>query len=430
MERTTGVAGDDNVAARTKVAVLGLGYVGLPLAVRAAEVGLDVVGYDPDEGKVESLQHGVSYVEDIGDNRLSQLTSFEPTSDVHELREFDVAVITVPTPLRAGAPDLSFVESATRTLADHLRPGAMVVLESTTYPGTTERLVADILLDLTGLRAGRDFHLGFSPERIDPGNREFTFETTPKIVSGTTVEALDAVDAFYSQLVATTVRVSATKVAELAKLLENTFRHVNIALVNEMAILAHDLGIDVWEAIDAAATKPFGFMKFTPGPGVGGHCLPIDPAYLSWAVRTELDKSFRFVELAVDINNHMPDYVVSRAGELLNSRRMCLNGARIGVLGVAYKPGTSDVRESPAERMVELLAHQGAEVWVSDPHVIDWNRSPRVEFESLYDALVETDLVILVTDHEEFDYGKIAEFSPLLLDCRNRFDSAAHIAKL
>ncbi len=415
---------------KLKVAVLGLGYVGLPLAVRAAEVGHTVIGYDPDTFKVEGLNTGHSHVEDIGEDRLAALPNFRATCDAADLHGFDIALITVPTPLAGGAPDLSFVKSAARSVGANLRPGAMVVLESTTYPGTTEHLVADVLLAESGLRAGRDYHLGFSPERIDPGNRTFRLETTPKIVSGTTPEALLRIESFYADLVEQTVPVSSPRVAELAKLLENTFRHVNIALVNEMAVLAHEMGIDVWEAIDAAATKPFGFMKFTPGPGVGGHCLPIDPTYLSWAVRSELDKPFRFVELAVDINNHMPDYVASRAADLLNRNRKCLNGSSVLVLGVAYKPGTSDVRESPAERLVELLQLQGADVHVSDPHVTTWDRTPSVDLESVLATVADFDLTILVTDHEEFDFDKIADRAALVLDCRNRMSPAPHVHNL
>ena len=414
----------------SKVVVIGLGYVGLPLAVRAAEVGHHVVGYDVDALKVESLNLGRTYIEDVSDSRLHDLASFRATTDPDELAAFDIAVITVPTPLRDGTPDLSYVEAASRVVAGQLGRGATVVLESTTYPGTTENLVADGIFAASGLQAGVDYHLGFSPERIDPGNPTFRLETTPKIVSGTTTAALAKIDTFYSQLVSETVPVSSPKVAELAKLLENTFRHVNIALVNEMAVLAHEMGIDVWEAIDAAATKPFGFMRFTPGPGVGGHCLPIDPAYLSWAVRRDLDKSFRFVELAVDINNHMPDYVATRATELLNDSHKCLNGARVLILGVAYKPGTSDVRESPAQRLIELLRQRGAEVSVADPHVLDWDETPYIDLESLTARIAEFDLAILVTDHAEFDFDKLADKAQLVLDCRNRMSPSPHVFKL
>lgn len=413
----------------SKVAVIGLGYVGLPLAVRAAEVGHEVVGFDVDFHKIDSLCMRHSYIEDISDSRLESLTSFTATRNEGDLRDFDLAIITVPTPLRDGSPDLSYVEGAAHTVGRYLNRNAVVVLESTTYPGTTENLVADTLFITSGLRPG-DYHLGFSPERIDPGNPTFKLETTPKIVSGTTPAALKVIDEFYSGIVNETVPVSSPKVAELAKLLENTFRHVNIALVNEMAVLAHEMGINVWDAIDAAATKPFGFMKFTPGPGVGGHCLPIDPEYLSWAVRRELDKSFRFVELAVDINNHMPDYVVGRANDLLNQYRKPVNGAKVLILGVAYKAGTSDVRESPAQRIIELLTGRGAEVSVADPYVVDWDATPYVDIESLYGRVDEFDLVIVVTAHDEFNLTKIADKAQLILDCRNAVEPADHITKL
>jgi UDP-N-acetyl-D-glucosamine dehydrogenase len=412
----------------TRVAVLGLGYVGLPLAVRAAEIGHEVVGYDPDAAKVAGLAAGVSPVEDVPDHRLAA-AGLQVSSDPAVIAGFDVAVITVPTPLRDGAPDLRYVESAAATVAGALRPGAVVVLESTSYPGTTEHLVAETIGAAGGLQAGRDYDLGFSPERIDPGNPTYRLENTPKVVSGTTPRALARIEAFYAGQVERTVPVSSPRVAELAKLLENTFRHVNIALVNEMAVLAHELGVDVWEAIDAAATKPFGYMRFTPGPGVGGHCLPIDPTYLSWAVRRELDRSFRFVELAVDVNNHMPDYVVDRAAGLLNEHRKCLNGARVLVLGVAYKPGTRDLRESPALRVVRQLTARGADVVVCDPHVPDW-AGARVDLESLGSALDDADLVVLVTDHPEFDFEKVGARARLVLDCRNRVPAGAHVHRL
>ncbi|NUR30428.1 MAG: nucleotide sugar dehydrogenase, partial [Catenulispora sp.] len=314
------------------VVVAGQGYVGLPLAIRAAEVGHRVVGYDVDPHRVKQLAAGESYVEDVAAGRVRAALdsgAYSATSEASALAGFDLAVITVPTPLRDGVPDLSYIEACARTLGAHLRPGATVVLESTTYPGTTEELMVPILEEASGLAAGRDFHAGFSPERIDPGNKAWPFDKTPKVVSGIDEASLAVVKEFYDGLVETTVPVSGPKEAELAKLIENTFRHVNIALVNEIAMFAKALGVDVWEAIGAAASKPFGFMKFTPGPGVGGHCLPIDPSFLSWKVERTVGVPFRFVELANDVNNHMPDYVVRRLMEALNARRQTVNGSRV-----------------------------------------------------------------------------------------------------
>ncbi|MEU2627146.1 nucleotide sugar dehydrogenase [Kitasatospora sp. NPDC007106] len=432
-----------------RVVIAGQGYVGLPLAVRAAEVGHTVVGYDVDERRIKRLAVGESYVEDIPGSRLQPLLdsgAYLPSADPSDVAGFDIAVITVPTPLRDGAPDLSYIEASAQLLARHLRPGATVVLESTTYPGTTEELLAPLLEEGSGLRAGDDFHLGYSPERIDPGNPRWKLENTPKVVSGTTAEGLTAVDAFYGQLVERTVPVSSCKEAELTKLLENTFRHVNIALVNELAMFAHDLGIDVWEAIDAASTKPFGYLRFTPGPGVGGHCLPIDPSYLSWRVERTLGRSFRFVELANDVNSHMPDYVVQRLTEALNERRRSVNGSRILVLGLAYKKNTGDARETPAARVVELLTRMGAEVRAADPHVVagvhvaeptvpgQRTASPDHEgdplatvrrVEATPEELAAADAVVLLADHDEFDYAGITEHAQYVLDCRRRLAGAS-----
>lgn len=413
-----------------RVVVAGQGYVGLPLAMRAAEVGHRVVGFDVDARRVERLAAGDSYVEDVPASRLRAVLadgSYRPSEEEASLAGFDVAVITVPTPLRDGVPDLSYIESSARTLAVHLRPGATVVLESTTYPGTTEELVAPLLEAGSGLTAGRDFHLGYSPERIDPGNRTWTLTRTPKIVSGMDAASLAAVKAFYDRIVETTVPVSSTRGAELAKLLENTFRHVNIALVNEMAMFARQLGIDVWEAIDAAATKPFGFMKFTPGPGVGGHCLPIDPSFLSWKVERAVGAPFRFVELANDINNHMPDYVVRRLMEGLNARRKTVNGSRVLLLGLAYKADSSDARESPSTRVAELLLSLGAEVRGADPHVVeDIHADARlIRVEATGAEIAAADAVVLLADHAEFDYDAVTGRAAYVLDCRNRLGKEA-----
>ncbi|MFZ3495018.1 nucleotide sugar dehydrogenase [Streptomyces sp. 5.8] len=408
-----------------RVVVVGQGYVGLPLAIRAAEVGHQVVGYDVDARRVKSLAAGESYVEDVSSARLSralELGTYQASDQARDCGGFDVAVVTVPTPLQDGAPDLRYIEESAHTLARFLRPGATVVLESTTYPGTTEELFGPILEDGSGLTAGVDFHLGYSPERIDPGNKVWGFQQTPKVVSGVNPLSLKAVETFYAGLVDTTVPVRSPKEAELAKLLENTFRHVNIALVNEIAMFARHLDIDVWQTIEAASSKPFGFMKFTPGPGVGGHCLPIDPSYLSWRVQRELGQNFRFVELANDINSHMPEYVARRVMDALNSKRRSVNGSRILLLGLAYKKNTGDARESPAVRVSQLLLDMGAKVRAADHHVVESvkvdARLSRVEVTRK--ELAAADVVVLLTDHDSFDYALITEHASLILDCRNR----------
>jgi UDP-N-acetyl-D-glucosamine dehydrogenase len=414
-------------AGRERLAVIGQGYVGLPLALRAAERGYEVVGYDLDGDRIKQLAAGSSYVEDITDDRLgAALRSgrYRPTDDADLLAGFDIAVIDVPTPLTDGVPNLSFVEAAAEVVGRRLRPGATVVLESTSYPGTTEELVGPILEDSSGLIAGRDFHLGYSPERIDPGNATWTLENTPKVVSGIDEPSLRAVAGFYGKLVEQTVPVSGTREAELTKLLENTFRHVNIALVNELAMFAAELDIDVWEAIDAASTKPFGYLRFTPGPGVGGHCLPIDPSYLSWKVRRSLGQPFRFVELANDVNEHMPDYVVRRLMMALNRRGRPINGSRILLLGLAYKRNTGDAREAPGTVIAQALASLGADVRVVEPHVAgDSLHHPVVELTA--DELEAADGVVLVTDHDTFDYELVQRHASYVLDTRNRMDGPA-----
>lgn len=402
-----------------KVVIVGQGYVGLPLAVRAAEVGFDVVGFDTSTERVAALRAGSSYVGDVTDEALRDAldVGFHASDDPASLADFDVAVISVPTPLVGGRPDLTAVESAGRALAEWIRPGCCVVLESTTYPGTTDEVLAP-LLAATGVC---DFALGYSPERIDPGNPAHGLVDTPKVVSGRDAASLEIVDAFFSTLVDETVRVGSCAEAELVKLLENTFRHVNIALVNEIAMFARDLGVDVWRAIDAADTKPFGFMKFTPGPGVGGHCLPIDPSYLAWRVQERLGRSFRFVELANDVNQHMPDYVHDRVTALLNEHRASLNGSRVLLLGLAYKRSTSDWRESPSIAVAERLAASGADVRFCDPHIPGVNAAgldyPLVDYDSA--ALADCDVAVLLVDHPEFDPHEIAEHTPLVFDAKN-----------
>jgi UDP-N-acetyl-D-glucosamine dehydrogenase len=409
---------------RGKLVVVGQGYVGLPLAIRAAEVGWTVVGFDVEASRVERLRAGDSYIEDVTSERIAnalEAGTYQPTSDARACAGFDVAVISVPTPLREGNPDLSYVESAAVTLARYLRPGATVVLESTTYPGTTEDIVGPLLAEGSGLKAGVDFHLGYSPERIDPGNPTWDLVRTPKVVSGVTESSLAAVDGFFRTIVDTTVPVASTGVAELTKLVENTFRHVNIALVNELAMFAAELGIDVWEAIDAASTKPFGFMRFTPGPGVGGHCLPIDPSYLSWRVRRTLGRSFRFVELANDVNEHMPDYVVRRIVEALNREGRPAKGSRVLLLGLAYKQNTGDAREAPSGVIVERLLALGTDVRAADPHVSESRLDPRVTLvEATTAEAADADLVVIVTAHDAFDYDAVIASGTPVLDTRHR----------
>ena len=405
-----------------RLVVVGQGYAGLPVAMRAVEVGFDVVGFDVDAAKIKRLAAGESPVEDVTGEVLARALAtgrYEPTDDPERTRGFDVAVIDVPTPLRDGVPNLSHVTEATAMLAASLDTGATVILESTTYPGTTEDLVAGILEEGSGLVAGRDFHLGYSPERIDPGNRTWHFINTPKVVSGIDKDSLEAVQSFFDRLLDCTVPVSGTREAELTKLLENTFRHVNIALANEMAMFAEAMGIDIWEAIDAASTKPFGYLKFTPGPGVGGHCLPIDPSYLSWEVRRSLGQPFRFVELANDINAHMPDYVVSRLTLALNRDRRSVNGSRVLLLGLAYKPNTGDDRESPGRVIAQSLRSLGADVRVADPHLSSGAADvPQVELTA--EEVQQADAVVIVTDHDAFDYDMILAHARYVLDTRNR----------
>lgn len=411
-----------------KLVIVGQGYVGLPIAMRAVEAGFSVIGLDLDDLRVGSLRAMHSYVEDVPHVRLRDAIlggRYWPTTDYADAHGFDAAIITVPTPLKDTLPDLTCITSATSALAEHLRPGATVVLESTTYPGTTEEVVRPLLEQGSGLVAGKDFFLGYSPERIDPGNARWNFVNTPKVISGVDAVSLEAVAALYGRLVERTVPVSSPKEAELCKLLENTFRHVNIALVNEVAVFAHQLGVDIWETIGAAATKPFGFMSFTPGPGVGGHCLPVDPSYLSWRIRRQLGRNFRFVELANDVNDHMPDYVVERVTEGLNRRERPVRGSYIVLLGLAYKPNTGDIRESPAVRVANLLTELGAVVEVIDAHVERHRCPPGVKLTDLSESsIAQADAVVLLTDHDDVDYSLVSE-AAWVLDTRNRLSGSS-----
>ncbi|GAA3243390.1 nucleotide sugar dehydrogenase [Pseudonocardia petroleophila] len=409
-----------------RVAVIGQGYVGLPLTVRAVEAGFDVVAYDIDKARIDRLRHGLTYIDDVSDAEVAAALAterFHPTAADRDLTGFDVAVVTVPTPLRDGAPDLSYIRAAATTLAPHVRPGCCVVLESTTYPGTTEEVFVPLLEAEGPLRAGRDFHVGYSPERIDPSNPTWNFRNTPKIVSGVDPASAQTVAAFYERLVDRVVPTAGTREAELAKLLENTFRHVNIALVNELAIFCHGMGIDVWSVIDAAGTKPFGFMPFVPGPGVGGHCLPIDPSYLSWQVRRTLGQNFRFVEIANDVNEHMPDYVVTRATAHLNRDRKAVNGSTVLLVGLAYKRNSGDARNSPAITVAHRMVDLGATVLAVDP-LIDADQVPTgvVLVECTDERLAAADLIVVLTDHDAVDWALVGRHARRVLDTRHRLD--------
>jgi UDP-N-acetyl-D-mannosaminuronic acid dehydrogenase/UDP-N-acetyl-D-glucosamine dehydrogenase len=408
----------------TRLVVVGQGYVGLPVAIRAVEAGFFVIGLDIDTVRIWSLKDGQSFVDDVSDARLRRALAsgrYLPTQNYEDAEGFDAAIISVPTPLTESVPDLSFVVSAVQGLAPRLRPGATVVLESTTYPGTTEELVVPLLEAGSGLVAGQDFSVGYSPERIDPGNPRWNFVNTPKVVSGVDARSLSAVRRLYDRLVDTTVPVDTTREAELTKLLENTFRHVNIALINEIAVFAHELGVDVWKAIDAASTKPFGFSRFLPGPGVGGHCLPIDPSFLSWRVRRDLHREFRFVALANDINDHMPDYVVARLTGTLNRQSKSVRGSVVLLLGLAYKAGTGDIRESPVLSVIDLLSMRGAVIRVVDSHVERHRCPPAAKLVELtVDEVRAADVVLLLTDHPEVDYALVERDARLVLDTRHR----------
>ena len=407
------------------VAIVGQGYVGLSLACVAAEAGFDVLGFDVDESRVSDLQAGILSVPGVTDHSFRSATAtgrMSFSADPETLAQREVVAICVPTPVRDHQPDLSYVEAACRLVAERLLPGGMVILESSTYPGCTEGPVREIL-ESGRLRAGRDFLLAYSPERIDPGNEEFTFRSIPRVVGGLTLEGAGVASLFYGQLVDKVVTVGSCRAAELAKLLENTFRHVNIALVNELAMICHEMGIDTWEVIEAAATKPFGFLPFRPGPGVGGNCIPVDPAYLAWQVRRDAGYRFRTLEQAQEINDHMPAYVASRIGDALNDAGMAVRGARVLVLGVAYKPDVGDARESPSVKVMELLARRGARVSFSDPHVTEVTVGGRpIERTDITRRSVSAaDCVAILTPHRAFDLDWIGEHAALIFDARNAF---------
>ncbi|HWQ84165.1 MAG TPA: nucleotide sugar dehydrogenase [Anaerolineales bacterium] len=414
-----------------QIAILGLGYVGLPLAVVFAESGFTVTGIDPDRRKVDTVQRGESHIQDISTEqvaRLVQAGKLKATTDFAALREADAVSICVPTPLRkTGDPDLSYILSATEELAKYVHPGMVVVLESTTYPGTTREVLLPKLEEVPGIKVGENFFLAFSPERVDPGREDWTTLNTPKVVGGITQNCSDISAVWYSQALETVVPVSSAEVAEMAKLLENTFRMINIGLVNEMAIMCTRLGVDVWEVIDAAATKPFGFMKFTPGPGLGGHCIPIDPLYLSWKLRS-LNYTARFIELASEINTGMPRYVVGLVQDALNDQSKSIKGSNVLVLGAAYKPDIDDLRESPALDVIGLLEQKGAHVSYHDPYVpcIAHEHWTRESVPDLMAAVHTADCVVVVTNHTVYDYPAILEEATLIVDTRNAYGKIAH----
>jgi len=412
-----------------RIAVLGLGYVGLPLAVVFAEVGFNVLGIDPIESKVASVCRGESYIQDVTTEQVAKLVKagrLNATSDFSKLKNIDAVSICVPTPLRkTGDPDLSYIISATEELTKYVHPGMVVVLESSTYPGTTREMVLPRLTEAGHLEIGKDLFLAFSPERVDPGRTDWTTVNTPKVMGGITENCTVVSAGWYKQALEQVVSVSSSEVAEMAKLLENTFRMINIGLVNELAIMCDRLGVDVWEVIDAAATKPFGFMKFQPGPGLGGHCIPIDPLYLSWKMKS-LNYNAKFIELASEINTNMPRFVVSKVQDALNEHGKPLKGSRILVLGAAYKPDIDDLRESPALDVIGLLRNKGGLVNYHDPyipHIVHdgWTLDSDQDLEG---AIRAADCVVIVTNHKVYDYGKILQLSHLIVDTRNALVAA------
>jgi UDP-N-acetyl-D-glucosamine dehydrogenase len=413
------------------VGIIGLGYVGLPLAVAFAQEGCEVLGVDVDSRKVEAIAAGESYIEDVPSEVLAAASArIHATTRYARLAKADAVLICVPTPLSPNRePDLGPLVDATRALAEVLQPDQLVVLESTTYPGTTRERVAP-LLEESGLAAGRDFSLAFSPERVDPGRTDYTLRTTPKVIGGLTESCAERAEALYGVVCDTLVRVSGPEAAELAKLLENIFRSVNIALVNELAMLTDRMGIDVWEVVEAAATKPYGFMRFEPGPGMGGHCLPVDPFYLTWRAR-EFDVATEFIELAGKVNQQMPYHCVAKVQRALNDAGLSVKGARVSVLGVAYKPGVGDLRESPALKIMELLRDLGAQLSYHDPHVpalADLGLASR----PLEPLVADSDLVLIVTAHPGVDHGLVAKRARLVVDLRGvtRGSAAANVVRL
>lgn len=415
----------DKIENKTAViGVVGLGYVGLPLAVEQAKAGYKVIGFDVVSQKVHMVNRGINYIRDVANHELADVVDngmLSATMNYHIISQTDVVMICVPTPLdKYQQPDISFVENSSRKVAQHLRKGMLVVLESTTYPGTTEEVVKPIL-EKSGLRCGEDFFLAFSPERVDPGNKVYNTRNTPKVVGGVTPQCTEIAATLYRNVLEGGVfKVSSPKVAEMEKLLENTFRNINIALVNEMAILCRKMGIDVWEIIDAAKTKPYGFMAFYPGPGLGGHCIPIDPFYLTWKAR-EFDYHTRLIELAGEINNYMPEFVVERTAKILNNFNKPLRKAKVLVLGIAYKKDIDDLRESPALKIIDQLENYSAEVLYYDPFIPEFTHKARhyKSIELTAEILKNIDIGVIITDHSNVDYEYVLDNVPVVFDTRN-----------
>lgn len=421
-----------------RLVVIGQGYVGLPMALRAAEKGFSVVGLDNQASIVEALNAGRSHVDDVSDVDLKSglMAGYSASSDASCIANADVVVVCVPTPLTAdGGPDLRPIEMAAQTIGEHVQPNTLVILESTTYPGTTEEIFAPLVLG-SKWQLGKDVKIAFSPERIDPGNETYGVQNTPKVVGGLTAECTSAARDFYAQFIDTVVEAKSAKEAEMAKLLENTFRHVNIALVNEMLRFCDELGIDLWDAIDCAETKPFGFMAFRPGPGVGGHCIPVDPSYLNHRVRAQLGYAFRMVELAEEINTSAPLYVANRLWKALNGPKIAVNGAKVLLLGVTYKPNISDRRQSPADPLARRLLSWGADLSYHDPFVPEWfiDKGGRLaaltSVEDVYEAAAEADAVVLLQPHSVYDLDRLARVSPLILDTRGVTNQSGSVVRL
>jgi len=418
-----------------RIGVIGLGYVGLPLVVEFTNSGFHVTGIDISGDKVAQINRGENYIKDVVDSELTSAVDqglLTATTDFSVIRDLDALSICVPTPLRKTKdPDVSYILAALDEISQYMHKDLLIVLESTTYPGTTRELMLP-RLEESGLKVGKDFFLAFSPERVDPGNPVFKTKNTPKVIGGITKECTDIAKLLYEQVIDTIVPVYSTESAEMVKLLENTFRAINIGLVNEMALMCDKLGVDVWEVIDAAATKPFGFMKFYPGPGLGGHCIPIDPFYLSWKMRT-LNYNARFIQLAGEINTAMPEYVVELLTEGLNRQQKSINGSRIIILGVSYKRDIDDVRESPALDVMKLLEEKGAEVSYYDPYVrqIQWNGDRLMSIELKSDIIADYAAAIIITDHHDIDYNMVRIHAPLLVDTRNTIEGKhANVLKL